>query len=142
MAGARDSAVSLQRDYIGSEDILLALLRLPDSRAVKMVGGVQKAAVIEEAVLKATVKGHMQRLANLPFDPNAKKVLERALEEAMRQSSPHIGTEHLIVGVALVRCPGSEILASHFAGRQGSPGGDDGGRGVAPRAHPIEEGRC
>ena len=99
---AQEEARTLRHRYIGTEHILLGLLREQEGVA---------AAVLES--LDITVRGVRARVAaivfagdeavtgQIPFTPRAKKVLELSLREALSLGHNHIGTEHILL--ALVR---------------------------------------
>ena len=101
LAMARDEAIRLQHDYVGTEHVLLGLIREREGVAatVLMNLGVDLSQVherVEEAVRKgkATIA-----LGELPYTSRAKKVLEFALAEARELNHSYVGTEHLLLGL-------------------------------------------
>jgi ATP-dependent Clp protease ATP-binding subunit ClpC len=97
---AQDEARDLQDSHIRAEHILLALIRT-DGVASKALA---QAGVGYEAVRDRTQAGGRARTgrtqtAKLPFSPQAKKVLELSLREALRLGHKYIGTEHLLLGL-------------------------------------------
>ena len=101
LAMARDEAIRLQHDYVGTEHVLLGLIREREGVAatVLMNLGADLSQVhqrVEEAVRKgkATIA-----LGELPYTSRAKKVLEFALAEARELNHSYVGTEHLLLGL-------------------------------------------
>ncbi len=97
---AQDEARTLQHNYIGTEHILLGLLREEDgiaARALESLG-----ITIEEVrgqVARIVGRGDEVPHGQIPFTPRAKKVLELALREALSLGHQYIGTEHLLLGL-------------------------------------------
>src|SRR5690554_1135200 len=101
LAMAREEAIRLQHDYVGTEHILLGLIREGEgvAAAVLMNLNVDLEQVherVEESVLKgkATIA-----LGELPYTSRAKKVLEYAMAEARELHHSYVGTEHLLLGL-------------------------------------------
>jgi len=101
LAMAREEAIRLQHDYVGTEHILLGLIREGEgvAAAVLMNLNVDMDQVherVEESVRKgkATIA-----LGELPYTSRAKKVLEYAMAEARDLSHSYVGTEHLLLGL-------------------------------------------
>lgn len=101
LAMAREEAIKLQHDYVGTEHILLGLLREEGGTGFAALeamglatGDVKKA--VEQAVRKG--KRSIPR-GELPYTSRAKKVLEFAMGEARLLSHPYVGTEHLLLGL-------------------------------------------
>jgi ATP-dependent Clp protease ATP-binding subunit ClpC len=101
LAMARDEAVRLQHDYVGTEHILLGLIREGEGVAAAVLTNLaadldQIHEQIEEAVKKgkATIA-----LGELPYTTRAKKVLEFAMTEARELNHSYVGTEHLLLGL-------------------------------------------
>lgn len=99
---AREEAARLQHEYVGTEHILLALIREGDGVAITALTslGVDLAAIQQnvEAVVKqgkdAAALGH-----ELPYTSRAKKVLELAMMAARDLKHTYVGTEHLLLGL-------------------------------------------
>ena len=101
LAMARDEAIRLQHDYVGTEHILLGLLREGEGVAATVLTNLsadldQVHERIEESVKqgKATIA-----LGELPYTSRAKKVLEFAMAEARELNHSYVGTEHLLLGL-------------------------------------------
>jgi excisionase family DNA binding protein len=101
LAYAQEEASELQHPYIGTEHILLGLLRDPESIASNVLA--ELGAHLEEA--RSAVEFQVGRGEErhpreaLELTGAAKQVLERAMAEARHLSHNYIGTEHLLLGV-------------------------------------------
>jgi Clp amino terminal domain, pathogenicity island component len=102
IVAAQAEARKLSHSYIGTEHILLGLIRDDDSAAARAlaqtgVSAEQVRAHIHEVVPRGTQppEGH------IPFTPGAKRTLEEALREAVRLHHDVIGPEHLLLGLML-----------------------------------------
>ena len=115
---AREEAVRLGNDYVGTEHLLLGLIKEGDGVAVAVLRSMNidledLSANIEKAI---TSTGGMMTIGQmLPFTPRAKKVLEIAANEARSMSHKYIGTEHLLL--ALMK--DTESTASNALGSSG-----------------------
>ncbi|PST49283.1 ATP-dependent Clp protease ATP-binding subunit ClpC [Bifidobacterium callitrichos] len=97
---AQEEARALQHNYIGTEHLLLGLIREGEGVAAKALAakGVELDATrkqVEEMIGKgnATSNGH------IPFTTHAKQVLELSLREALQLGHSYIGTEHILLGL-------------------------------------------
>ena len=98
---AREESSRLGHDYIGTEHLLLGLVKEGQGVAVAVLSnlGIQLDALkrsIEDAV--QTSSGAMI-LSEVPFTPMAKQVLEIAAQEAREMGNSYIGTEHLLLAL-------------------------------------------
>jgi len=98
---AQEEARILKHNYIGTEHILLGLLREEEGLA----GRVLKLLDITVERVRAQVveivgSGEDVISGQIPFTPRAKKVLELALREALSLGHNYIGTEHILLGLA------------------------------------------
>src|SRR5690554_398492 len=101
LAMAREEAIRLQHDYVGTEHILLGLIREGEGVAAAVLTNLsvdleQIQQQVEESVRrgKATIA-----LGELPYTSRAKKVLEFAMAEARELNHSYVGTEHLLLGL-------------------------------------------
>ena len=96
---AQDEARALNHDYIGTEHILLGLLREEEGLAARVLESLDVTVDDVRAHVERIVgRGHEARLGQIPFTPRAKKVLELALREARSLGHNYIGTEHILLG--------------------------------------------
>lgn len=101
MGLAREEAAKFNHQYIGTEHILLGLLRERSGVAANVLRylDVQEDRIREE-IHKIVQNGPtMATLGQLPFTPRSKIVLELSMEEANRLHHNYIGTEHLLLGL-------------------------------------------
>ncbi len=98
---ARDEANRLQHDYIGTEHLLLGIVREGEGIAARVLqkldldlDQIQKAI---ENLVKPT--GGTLTLGEIPLTPRAKRVLELSVEEARLLGHSYVGTEHLLLGL-------------------------------------------
>ena len=102
---AQEEAERLQHNYIGTEHLLLGLIREEGGVA----GRVLRELGLRTATRRGTGRAHDARVdAHRPdgppeLSPGTKRVLELAVDEARRMGHHYIGTEHLLLG--LVRLP-------------------------------------
>jgi ATP-dependent Clp protease ATP-binding subunit ClpC len=98
---AQDEARALRHNYIGTEHLLLGLLREQEGLAARALGelGVELDAVRAQ-VAQIVGTGEEATAGQIPFTPRAKKVLELSLREARAMSHQYIGTEHILLGLA------------------------------------------
>ncbi len=98
---AREEAERHHHEYLGTEHILLGMLKDGGGIAITVL---QKAGLSVDQI-RLEVERHLPRNANslivgeIPFTPKAKKVLEYAVEEARLMGHNYIGTEHLLLGL-------------------------------------------
>jgi ATP-dependent Clp protease ATP-binding subunit ClpC len=100
LALAQEEARSLKQPYVGTEHLLLALLREKEGIAAQALGSL---SVAYEQVLEQ-VRGIIEVDPNAPsghlsFTPRVKRVLEFALRETMQLGQNYISTEHLLLGI-------------------------------------------
>ncbi|MCK5410520.1 MAG: ATP-dependent Clp protease ATP-binding subunit [Gemmatimonadota bacterium] len=101
LALAREEAIRLQHDYVGTEHILLGLIREGEGVAAAVLSNL--AADLDE--LHRLVEENVRRgksasnIPELPYTSRAKKVLEYAMAEARDLNHSYVGTEHLLLGL-------------------------------------------
>jgi ATP-dependent Clp protease ATP-binding subunit ClpA len=97
---AQEEARRLNHNYIGTEHLLLGLLREGEGVAAKALGslGISLEAVRVQ-VEERTGQGHATPTGHIPFTPRAKKVLELSLREALQLGHNYLGTEHILLGL-------------------------------------------
>ena len=97
---AQEEARMLRHNYIGTEHLLLGLLREADGVAARVLGTLEVS--LEEVrgeVSRIVGEGDHESQGQIPFTPRAKKVLELALREALSLGHNYIGTEHILLGL-------------------------------------------
>jgi len=100
VAVASDESRLLGHDYIGTEHLLLGLVRVGDGVAGEVLAssGVELEAA-RAAVEQLVGRGEGPRKGQVPFTPRAKKVLELSLREALALGDHNIRSEHLLLGL-------------------------------------------
>jgi ATP-dependent Clp protease ATP-binding subunit ClpC len=97
---AQEEAKRLQHNYIGTEHLLLGLIREGDGVAAKVLNNLgvdlDKASSSVESVLG---RGNRVVTGELGLTPRAKKVIELAVDEARHLHHHYLGTEHLLLGL-------------------------------------------
>jgi len=116
---AQDEARLLKHNYIGTEHILLGLLREEEGLAARVLRKLD--ITIDE------VRAHVSRVigqgdepahgGQIPFTPRAKKVLDLSLREALAMKHNYIGTEHILLGLTRE----NEGVASRILAQLGAP---------------------
>jgi len=97
---AQDEARALKHNYIGTEHILLGLLREEEGLAARALESLD--ITVEEVraqVARIVGQGDEVTTGQIPFTPRAKKVLDLALREALSLGHDYIGTEHILLGL-------------------------------------------
>jgi hypothetical protein len=100
VVASQEEARSLQHNYIGTEHILLGLLREGEgvaARALQATG--ISAELARQEVLQIIGRGQQAPAAHIPFTPRTKKVLDLALREAFNLNHLYVGTEHILLGL-------------------------------------------
>ncbi|MDD3833433.1 MAG: ATP-dependent Clp protease ATP-binding subunit, partial [Oscillospiraceae bacterium] len=97
---AIESAQELGHTYIGTEHLILGLLREGTGVAASVMGarGVT-AAQYQQSISQAESSGKRSQLAPEDFTPRAKKAMEMAITEATAMQHGYVGTEHILVAI-------------------------------------------
>jgi len=98
---ARDEALRLGHDYIGTEHLLLGLIREGEGIAIEILNALgcdldEIKGAVEDA---GRASGDTMTIGNIPFTKRAEKILKSAYIEADRHKSDIIGTEHLLLAL-------------------------------------------
>jgi ATP-dependent Clp protease ATP-binding subunit ClpC len=97
---AQEEAKQLNHNYIGTEHILLGLIREGDGIAAKALAELSISIDnVREQVQEIIGQGQTAPTGHIPFTPRAKKVLELSLREALQLGHNYIGTEHILLGL-------------------------------------------
>ncbi len=97
---AQEEAQRFNHNYIGTEHILLGLVRETDGVAARVLSSLNvELSKIRSAVEFIIGRGERPSPGDIGLTPRAKKVIELAVDEARRLSHHYIGTEHLLIGI-------------------------------------------
>ncbi len=150
---AQEEARTLKHNYIGTEHILLGLLREEEGLAARVLESLDITVErVRAQVVRIVGSGEEVTSGQIPFTPRAKKVLELALREALSLGHNYIGTEHILLGLVRenegvaarilldfdadsekIRNEVIRMLSGPGGRRQGQSGGGSGsGSGAAP----------
>ena len=116
LAGARGEAIELYHPYVGTEHILLSIVKDGDGVATAVIenlGG--RRDEIVSRVLRSVEPGKSSARPgpDLPYTSRAKKALELSMSEAQFMSNNYVNPEHLLLGlIAEERGIGAQVLMS------------------------------
>ncbi len=98
---AREEAERHQNDYLGTEHLVLAILRESDGIALMIIKkmGLSPEQIRLEIERNLPGGGTTVTFGEIPFSPRVKKVIEYGVEEARLLGHNHIGSEHLLLGL-------------------------------------------
>jgi len=97
---AQEEARMLNQNYIGTEHLLLGLVREQDGVAAKALESLDISLEdVRQQVEELIGRGTYVPAGHIPFTPRAKKVLELSLREALQLGHNYIGTEHILLGL-------------------------------------------
>ncbi len=97
---SQEEARILDHDYIGTEHLLLGLIREGQGVAAKALEslGISLDSVRQQ-VEETVGRGQQAPTGHIPFTPQAKNVLRLALSESMALEHHYVGTEHILLGL-------------------------------------------
>jgi DNA-binding transcriptional regulator YhcF (GntR family) len=100
---AREEAIKLQHDYVGTEHILLGLMRLPEALSNQVFERAEITAKDVQNMIGESVRRGRSTMAlgELPYTSRAKKVLSFAMEAAAELEADYVGAEHLLLGLLM-----------------------------------------
>jgi hypothetical protein len=111
---AQEESLRFNHNYIGTEHLLLGLVREGDGVAASVLANLGVELNRVRSAVESTIgRGDRPAFGEIGLTPRAKKVIELAVEEARRLNHHYIGTEHLLLG--LVR-EGKGIAADALGG--------------------------
>jgi ATP-dependent Clp protease ATP-binding subunit ClpC len=139
---AQEEARMLNQNYIGTEHLLLGLIREQDGIAAKALESLNISLEDVHAQVEDLIgRGTFVPTGHIPFTPRAKKVLELSLREALQLGHNYIGTEHILLGLIRegegvaaqvllnlgadlekVRSAVIQLLSGHYGKTGGEPG--------------------
>ncbi|MEZ5122534.1 MAG: ATP-dependent Clp protease ATP-binding subunit [Solirubrobacterales bacterium] len=151
---AQEEARTLKHNYIGTEHILLGLLREEEGLAARVLESLDITVErVRAQVVRIVGSGEEVTSGQIPFTPRAKKVLELALREALSLGHNYIGTEHILLGlvrenegvaarILLDFDADSEKIRNEVIRMLSGPGGrrQGGGQGAGAAAGPAGQG--
>ncbi len=98
---AQHEARALKHNYIGTEHILLGLLKEEAGIAARVLDALDVTAEeVRGQVARIVGQGDVVTTGQIPFTPRAKRILELALQESLMLGHRHIGAEHILLGLA------------------------------------------
>jgi ATP-dependent Clp protease ATP-binding subunit ClpA len=101
---AQTEARLLNHNYIGTEHLLLGMLRDDESVAAQVLRSLEVSVdAVRAEVFQIIGEGQAAPTGHIPFSPRAKKVLELSLREALQFGHKWIGTEHILLGLVRER---------------------------------------
>jgi ATP-dependent Clp protease ATP-binding subunit ClpC len=98
---AKEEAEKRQNDYLGTEHLLIAVLREDDGLPIAILKrmGITPEEIRLEVERNLPQGTNLMTFGDIPFTPRAKKVLELAVEEARLLGHNYIGSEHIFLGL-------------------------------------------
>jgi len=102
LAMAREEAARLHHEYVGTEHILLGLIREGEGVAATVLQNLSvELDDVQQKIEETVKKGKATQTTgpDLPYTSRAKKVLELAMSEARELNHSYVGTEHLLLGL-------------------------------------------
>src|SRR5437762_3338946 len=103
LALARKEADRFNHNYVGTEHLLLGLIKLGQGVAVNVLGkmGLDLDTIRMEVEKQVGAGPDQKMIGNIPYTPRVKKVLSLAAKEARALNHTYVGTEHILVGLLL-----------------------------------------
>ena len=97
---AQDEAQRFKHNYLGTEHLLLGLLRLTDGVAPRVLGVLGVELTMARTSVEFIIgKGYRPLTGQVGLTPRAKRVIELAIREAQTRGHPWIGSGHLLLGI-------------------------------------------
>ncbi|HZG77387.1 MAG TPA: ATP-dependent protease ATP-binding subunit ClpC [Paenibacillus sp.] len=99
LALAQEEAVRLGHNNIGTEHILLGLIREGDGIAAKALIGLGLGLEKIQDEVESLIGRGSEQPTNIAYTPRAKKVIELSMDEARKLGHTYVGTEHILLGL-------------------------------------------
>ena len=101
MSLAQDEARELGQMYVGTEHLLLGLIKEGDGIAAQAMAGLDVSYDETMAIVREITRREAEPVpgGHIPFTPRAKRVLEGAYRETISRGQTYISTEHLLLGI-------------------------------------------
>jgi ATP-dependent Clp protease ATP-binding subunit ClpC len=98
---AQEEAERSQHSYIGTEHLVIGLIRQDGLAARALVSLGQNTETLREAIREVADKKKEKTIQSRIPTSRVKRVIEMAFEDARRQGSSHVGTEHLLLAILM-----------------------------------------
>jgi ATP-dependent Clp protease ATP-binding subunit ClpC len=96
----QDEARRFKHNYIGTEHLLLGLIREEEGIAARVLASFDVTLEeVRERVAQIVGRGGEIAAGQIPFTPRAKRVLELSIREALSLGHGYVGTEHVLLGL-------------------------------------------
>jgi ATP-dependent Clp protease ATP-binding subunit ClpA len=100
VVGAQEEARGLSHNFIGTEHLLLGILRDDGCAGFRLLEAFELSLDgVRTRILEIIGRGQAAATGHIPFTPRAKKVLEMSLREALHLGDRFIGSEHILLGL-------------------------------------------
>ena len=101
LALARKEADRFNHNFVGTEHLLLGLIKLGQGVAVNVLQkmGLDLETVRQEVEKLSNAGPDLKQVGNIPYTPRVKKVLSLASKEAKALNHSYVGTEHILLGL-------------------------------------------
>lgn len=99
LALAQEEAVRLGHNNLGTEHILLGLIREGEGIAAKALVGLGLGLEKIQKEVEALIGRGQGEPSNIAYTPRAKKVIELSMDEARKLGHTYVGTEHILLGL-------------------------------------------
>jgi ATP-dependent Clp protease ATP-binding subunit ClpC len=99
LAAAKDEAVALNHHYVGTEHLLLGMMRDPKNPAAQVLAADTDLESVRAQIQEVVGLGHTAPSTHLPMTPRAKQVLDLARREADQYQTEQVAPEHLLIGI-------------------------------------------
>ncbi|GJM76928.1 hypothetical protein HMSSN036_91440 [Paenibacillus macerans] len=99
LALAQEEAVRLGHNNIGTEHVLLGLIREGEGIAAKALIGLGLGLEKIQDEVETLIGRGQEQPTNIAYTPRAKKVIELSMDEARKLGHTYVGTEHILLGL-------------------------------------------
>jgi ATP-dependent Clp protease ATP-binding subunit ClpC len=99
LAAARDEALALNHHYVGTEHLLLGLMRDPNTPAAQVLAAYTDLESVRAQIQEVIGLGHSAPIGDIPTTPRAQQVLHLARREADQYHAERVSPEHLLIGI-------------------------------------------
>ena len=101
LALAQDEAIRFNHNYLGTEHLLLGLVREGEGVAARVLDSLNvNLSMVRKEIERTVGRGDSTKSpSEISLSPQVKKVVELAIDEARRLGHSHVGTEHLLLGI-------------------------------------------